>query len=219
MSRVKKILISAAISLGILLIATYIVNLNQSGNTVEIPFALTNIKEGMKLDKIKYLEVNMSSVDKKIFDNIPSTSDIKNGVANKEVNAGEVLLKNKIISKEEYLSKTQDTEIVSLPIKGATEGVSYKLKKMDKINVYYTAKKKAVDGILKNKIKVYSTNKEETMVTCLLLQNIEVIALTNNMGAETIDGTATNVLVRLKSEDVLMVANLKEQGTFTYSLI
>lgn len=219
MSRVKKILISAAISLGILLIATYIVNLNQSGNTVEIPFALTNIKEGMKLDKIKYLEVNMSSVDKKIFDNIPSTSDIKNGVANKEVNAGEVLLKNKIISKEEYLSKTQDTEIVSLPIKGATEGVSYKLKKMDKINVYYTAKKKAVDGILKNKIKVYSTNKEETMVTCLLLQNIEVIALTNNMGAETIDGTATNVLVRLKAEDVLMVANLKEQGTFTYSLI
>lgn len=219
MSRVKKILISAAISLGILLIATYIVNLNQSGNTVEIPFALTNIKEGMKLDKIKYLEVNMSSVDKKIFDNIPSMSDIKNGVANKEVNAGEVLLKNKIISKEEYLSKTQDTEIVSLPIKGATEGVSYKLKKMDKINVYYTAKKKAVDGILKNKIKVYSTNKEETMVTCLLLQNIEVIALTNNMGAETIDGTATNVLVRLKAEDVLMVANLKEQGTFTYSLI
>lgn len=219
MSRVKKILISAAISLGILLIATYIVNLNQSGNTVEIPFALTNIKEGMKLDKIKYLEVNMSSVDKKIFDNIPSTSDIKNGVANKEVNAGEVLLKNKIISKEEYLSKTQDTEIVSLPIKGATEGVSYKLKKMDKINVYYTAKKKAVDGILKNKIKVYSTNKEETMVTCLLLQNIEVIALTNNIGVETIDGTATNVLVRLKSEDVLMVANLKEQGTFTYSLI
>lgn len=219
MSRVKKILISAAISLGILLIATYIVNLNQSGNTVEIPFALTNIKEGMKLDKIKYLEVNMSSVDKKIFDNIPSMSDIKNGVANKEVNAGEVLLKNKIISKEEYLSKTQDTEIVSLPIKGATEGVSYKLKKMDKINVYYTAKKKAVDGILKNKIKVYSTNKEETMVTCLLLQNIEVIALTNNIGVETIDGTATNVLVRLKSEDVLMVANLKEQGTFTYSLI
>ena len=219
MSRVKKILISAAISLGILLIATYIVNLNQSGNTVEIPFALTNIKEGMKLDKIKYLEVNMSSVDKKIFDNIPSTSDIKNGVANKELNVGEVLLKNKIISKEEYLSKTQDTEIVSLPIKGATEGVSYKLKKMDKINVYYTAKKKAVDGILKNKIKVYSTNKEETMVTCLLLQNIEVIALTNNMGAETIDGTATNVLVRLKAEDVLMVANLKEQGTFTYSLI
>ena len=219
MSRVKKILISAAISLGILLIATYIVNLNQSGNTVEIPFALTNIKEGMKLDKIKYLEVNMSSVDKKIFDNIPSTSDIKNGVANKELNVGEVLLKNKIISKEEYLSKTQDTEIVSLPIKGATEGVSYKLKKMDKINVYYTAKKKAVDGILKNKIKVYSTNKEETMVTCLLLQNIEVIALTNNIGVETIDGTATNVLVRLKSEDVLMVANLKEQGTFTYSLI
>ena len=219
MSRVKKILISAAISLGILLISTYIVNLNQSGNTVEIPFALTNIKEGMKLDKIKYLEVNMSSVDKKIFDNIPSMSDIKNGVANKEVNAGEVLLKNKIISKEEYLSKTQDTEIVSLPIKGATEGVSYKLKKMDKINVYYTAKKKAVDVILKNKIKVYSTNKEDTMVTCLLLQNIEVIALTNNIGVETIDGTATNVLVRLKSEDVLMVANLKEQGTFTYSLI
>ncbi len=219
MSRVKKILISAAISLGILLIATYIVNFNQNKNVVKIPVVLTDIKEGMDLDKIEYLKIKISGIDKKIFGDIPNKQDIKNGVANKTLNVGEILLKSKIVSKEEYLAKVQDTEIISLPIKGATEGVSYKLKKEDKINVYYTAKKKAVDGILKTKIKVYSTNKEETMVTCLLLQNLEVISLTNNMGVETTDGTATNILVRLSSEDVLMVANLKEQGVFTYSLI
>ncbi len=219
MSKVKKILISAAISLVILLIATYIVNFNQNKNIVEIPVVLTNIKEGLSLDRIEYLKVKINGVDKKIFNDIPSKQDIKSGVANKMLNVGEILLKNKIISKEEYLAKVKDTEIISLPIKGATEGVSYKLKKEDKINVYYTAKKKAVDEILKTKIKVYSTNKEETMVTCLLFQNVEVIALTNNMGVETTDGTATNILVRLKSDDVLMVANLKEQGVFTYSLI
>lgn len=219
MSKVRKILISAGISLGILLIAIYVVNLGRNKNMVEIPIALTSIKEGTILEKVKFLQININGVDKKIFNNVPTKQEIEGKVANKNLNEGEILLKNKMVSKEEYLTKVEDTEVISLPIKGATEGVSYKLKKDDKINVYYTAKKKAVDEILKTKIKVYSTNKEETMVTCLLFQNIEVIALTNNMGVETADGTATNILVRLKSDDVLMVANLKEQGVFTYSLI
>ncbi len=201
------------------MIAIYIVTFNQNKNVVKVPIVLTNIKEGMALDTIEYLQIKVSGINKKIFEDIPDKQDIKNAVANKTLNVGEIILKDKIVSKEEYLAKIQDTEIISLPIKGATEGVSYKLKKEDIINVYYTAKKKAVDGILKAKIKVYSTNKEEAMVTCLLLQNVEVISLTNNMGVETSDGTATNILVRLKAEDVLMVANLKEQGVFTYSLI
>ena len=56
MSKVRKILISAGISLGILLIATYVVNLGRNKNMVEIPIALTSIKEGTILEKVKFLQ-------------------------------------------------------------------------------------------------------------------------------------------------------------------
>ena len=60
MSKVRKILISAGISLGILLIAIYVVNLGRNKNMVEIPIALTSIKEGTILEKVKFLQININ---------------------------------------------------------------------------------------------------------------------------------------------------------------
>lgn len=186
---------------------------------VEIPIVTKDINEGDEISQnISYIEIKLKTVEKDILTNIVKKEEIVNMVASKNISKGEILVKNKLISKENYLIKTENLEYVSLPVKNATEGVAYRIKSGDKINVYYTAKRKLVESILKNKVKVYSTNKEDTMVTCLLYQNIEVVALTNNLGIEVADGTATNILVRITSEEILEFANLKEQGIFTYTL-
>ncbi|MBR6688648.1 MAG: hypothetical protein IKL68_01365 [Clostridia bacterium] len=215
----KKILISAVITLVILLLSIGVLELVSNKDIVEIPIVTKDINEGDEISQnISYIEIKLKTVEKDILTNIVKKEEIVNMVASKNISKGEILVKNKLISKENYLIKTENLEYVSLPVKNATEGVAYRIKSGDKINVYYTAKRKLVESILKNKVKVYSTNKEDTMVTCLLYQNIEVVALTNNLGIEVADGTATNILVRITSEEILEFANLKEQGIFTYTL-
>lgn len=220
MTSIKKILISAVIALIILLISTGVLNIITNKDVIQVPVLSKNLQEGLELDgNVIYLEIKLNGISKDILENIVKKEELNNLVASRDLLKGEILLMDKIISKDEYLIKMENLEYISLPIKDATEGVAYKLKKGDKINVYYTAKKRLVDGLLNNKTKVYSTNKEETLVTCLLEQDVEVISLTNNMGLEVTDGTATNIIVRLPRDKILEITNLKEQGIFTYSLV
>ncbi len=219
MSKIKKILISAAISLIVIAISSFIIKLIDNKNIVLVPIATSKIEEGSELNNISYVQVKLKNTSKDILENVVNENRLSEFVAGCNIQKGEIIIKDKVVLKEEYLEKVENLEFVSLPIKGATEGVAYKLKNGDQINVYYTAKRKSVEGILKSKLKVYSSTKEESMVTCLLYQNVEVIMITNNLGVEVTDGSATNILVRLKAEEVLELANLKEQGVFTYSLI
>ena len=129
-----------------------------------------------------------------------------------------MICKANLIQSEEFLAKVEGMEYIALPIKSATEGVCYKLKKGDRITVYYTAKKKLVDGVLKDKKKIYSTGTSETLVTCLLYENLEIIAMTNNIGQDTSGTTVTDIVVRLSQSEALELANLKEQGTFTLAI-
>lgn len=219
MSKIKKILVSSVIALIVIAIAAFVIKLIDNKNVILVPVATSNIEEGSKLSDVAYVQVKLKNIAKDVLENMVKEQDLFKYVAKNSIQKGETLIKDKVILKEEYLEKTENLEYVSLPIKGATEGVAYKLSVGDKINVYYTAKRKSVEGILKSKLKVYSSTKEESMVTCLLYQNVEVVMVTNNLGVEVTDGSATNILVRLKSEEVLELANLKEQGVFTYSLI
>ena len=220
MSKIKKILISLIISLVIVLICTGVLSLISNNEVLKVPIAIERIEEGETIKRnISYVEIDLKDINKEVLDNILEESELEYYIANKTIEKGELIFKRDGISREDYLIKTKDLEYVSLPIKSATEGVAYKLKQGDKINVYYTAKRKLVDSILKSKIKLYSSSNEETMVTCLLYQNIEVVSLTDNMGRTVNDGTATEILVRLKNDEVLEFANLKDQGVFTYSLI
>ena len=200
-------LISAVISLVVVLIATYILNQTNNKNVIIVPIVTKDIEQGEKLAYIDCIEVNLKGINENVLENIVSKEEMDKLVASTNLLKGEILLKDKVALKEEYLARVENLEIVSLPIK-ANEAVTLKLKRGDKINVYYTAKRKSVDGIIKSKIKVYSSSKEDTIVTCLLYQNIQVV-----------DVDDTNILVQLKSEEILELANLKEQGVFTFTLI
>ena len=122
------------------------------------------------------------------------------------------------LTEEEYLEKKENMEYIALPVKSATEGVCYKLKKGDIISVYYTAKKKLVDSVIKDRKKIYSVATTETLVTCLLYENLEIIAMTNNTGQDTTGANITDIVVRLTQEQAMELANLKEQGTFTIAI-
>lgn len=219
MLNIKKILISAVISLIVIVIASFVMKLLDDKNMVLVPIATSKIEEGCVLNNIVYIQAKLKNISKDVLENVVEERELPKLVAGCSIQKGELVVKDKVVLKEEYLDKIKGLEYISLPIKGATEGVAYKLKNGDRINVYYTAKRKSVEGILKSKLKVYSSTKEESMVTCLLYQNVEVVMITNNLGVEVTDGSATNIVVRLKSEEVLELANLKEQGVFTYSLI
>ena len=221
MSKVKKILISATISLGLLLLSMFLVTFLNNKKVVEIPVVISKIEQGEKIDlnKIQIVEVNVNKIKRDVFVNVLNKETLKDKVAKIPLSVGEIVIDNKVIDQEEYLKSIAGMAYVSLPVKSCTEGVSYKISKGDKINVYYTAKQKAVDNVIKSKTKIYSTNKEETMVTCLLYENVEIVALTNNLGVEVADGTITDIVVMLEQNEILEFVNLKEQGVFTYSLI
>lgn len=220
MSRIKYIIISSAVALIVLLAITYFINLKANETFIEIAIANNDIKEGESLtdESIKWIKVDTSRINK---DNYITKENVKRYyeyLLNSNINNGQVICKTNLIQKDEFLVDVEGMEYIALPIKSATEGVCYKLKKGDRITVYYTAKKKLVEGVLKDKKKIYSVGTSETLVTCLLYENLEIIAMSNNIGQDASGTMVTDIVVRLSQSEALELVNLKDQGTFTLSM-
>ena len=101
-----------------------------------------------------------------------------------------------------------------MPINNSSYPTCTKLKKGDRVAVYYTAKTKDISNAIKDKKRLYSTNDGTGLVTCLLFESVEVISTHDSTGKETKDSIVTDILVRLNKEDAFLVANLKSQGVF-----
>ena len=220
MNRIKYIIISSLIALIVLLVVTYVINLKENETFLEIAIANNDIKEGegLAVKNIKWIKVDTTRINREIYITRENIEKYKGHLLNTNVYNGQVICKTNLIQSEEFLTKIEGMEYIALPVKSATEGVCYKLKRGDKITVYYTAKKKLVDSVLKDKKKIYSTNTSETLVTCLLYENLEIIAMTNNIGQDTVGATVTDIVVRLSQSEALELANLKDQGTFTLAI-
>lgn len=220
MNRIKYILIASFISVVVLIAITYFINLKTNNKYVNVAVAGKELLQGdvISMENIIWAKVDSLNLN---IDNYITQGDInelKKYVLNNNVERGQVVSKKSLIKREQYLEKTEGLEYIAIPIKSTTEGVCYKLKKGDKISVYYTAKRKLVDEVLKDKKKIYSVATSETMVTCLLYENIEIIAMTNSIGQDVKETGITDIVVRLTSDQALELVNLKEQGTFTLSL-
>jgi len=220
MDRIKYIIIACVIALLVLGTVTYLINLNINKSYINVAVANSKINEGEKIStkNISWVKLDTSNVDVENYiteNNINSMTDY---VLSNSLEKGQVIWKKNLIKNEEYLETTEGLEYIALPVKSATEGVCYKFKKGDRISVYYTAKKKLVDSVLKDKKKIYSVATSETLVTCLLYDNLEIIAMTNNIGQDVSGTSITDIVVRLTGEEAMELANLKEQGTFTLTI-
>jgi len=220
MKRIKYIIIASVISLIILFIISYIVNMNVNKSYISIAVAMNEINKGERVsnENVIWVEVDASKLNVENYITEDNIKSLNKYVLNNNVEKGQVIWKNYLIKSEEYLENEEGFEYIALPVKSSTEGVCYKIKKGDKVSVYYTAKKKLVENVLSDKKKIYSVATSETLVSCLLYENLEIIATTNNIGQDIIGNGITDIVVKLTQEQALELVNLKEQGTFTLAV-
>ena len=99
MSKIKKILISAVISLVVVLIASLGIKLVENKNILAIPIVTNKIEEGGSLEHVSYIEVKLKNITKDVLENIVSKDKLEDYVANNTLQKGEILLKNKLCLK------------------------------------------------------------------------------------------------------------------------
>lgn len=220
MNRIKYIIVACVVAALVLCGVSYIINLNVNKAYINVAVATTELKEGDTIsnDNINWVKLDASNLDEDNYVTENNINSIKGCILGNELQKGQVIWKNDLINKEEYLEKIEGIEYIALPVKSATDGVCYKLKKGDKISVYYTAKRKLVDSVLKDKKKIYSVATSETLVTCLLYDELEIIAMTNSIGQDVTGTSITDIVVRVTAEQAMEIVNLKEQGTFTLAV-
>lgn len=220
MNKTKRIIIASLISLVVVSIFSYVIKTKENNSFVKVPIALKEIKIGEKINNTntKWINVKKDIEINNIYKNLISVDELKKYVASKEVTRGQVINKSNLVLNEEYLANEKGYQYIALPISSSDNGVSYKIKKGDNITVYYTAKRRNVEAVLKEKLKMYSTENMDGMVTCKLYENIQVISVNNSIGQEVEDNTITDIVIRLSEQDAMLLANLKEQGTFTLAI-
>ena len=211
MNKTKKIIISLSVSLVFLLIINYIFNFRSNNSYIKVPVFKNNLLEDSLLNRsnISYVNVKTSDLNKDFLEQVINADDMKNLKINRNVYQGEFILKSLI--KEDDANSETDYEQVSLPISRDSVVTCKNLKFGDLVDVYYTAKLKDVSYAIKDKTRIYSNNEKEGYVTCVLFENAQVLSIGDSTGSEA--GVVTNIVVRLKKEDAMLVSNLKALGT------
>lgn len=219
MLNIKRIIIASSISLVILIICNVLLGVKDKKSYIEVPVAVSSITkgEGIKNENIKWIKLKESKETKEIYSKILA-DNLSGNVAKENIEAGQIITKESIKLKEEYLKSAEDMSYVAIPISNTTEAVGYKIEKGDVITVYYTAKRRLVSEVLKDKERIYGASVDEALVTCKLLDKVEVISVNNSTGDEKDKTNISDVVVCTENANAMLIANLKEQGNFYIAL-
>ena len=215
MDKTKKIIISLSIALVLILIANYIVISSTNSNYIMLPVFKESMLKGNTIDAqdITYIQVKNTKESEMLLQNSLEVN-FQNKILTQDVIKGQLVTNTMFALKEEILESQINYKYISIPISDLSYPTCNKLKKNDKVTIYYTAKNKAVSNAIKDKQRLYSNSEIEGLVTCLLFEEVEVISIHDSTGKETKENVVTDILVRLNTEDAMLVANLKAQGTF-----
>lgn len=222
MNKIKKITISVALSLLILVVFNYICFKVVKATYISAFILLEDVAKGDKLtkDKISEVKIKKDLNLNKIESNSLKTPSLEGFVCKYNIVKGQLITNSVLIAESEYLSVQNGYENVSIPINNSTNILGYQVKKGDGINIYYTAKLKDVSKISEAYTKVYTTSSQEGNVTFKLYDNVQVIATYDNSGKQTKSGEPTNqVIIKVKKEDSIVISALKGQGVFDISLV
>lgn len=216
MEKRKKMIISLIIALIIIVVANCTIIYITNSNYIIIPVFNKELLKGKEVTNkdISYIQVKNTNENKVVFQNTLS-NQLKLGILIQDVSKGEIITNSKFISKEDVLDNDdKNYKYISIPVSELSYSTCNKLKRGDKITIYYTAKNKAVINAINDKPKLYSNDDLEGLVTCLLFDEVEVISTHDNTGKETNENIVTDILIRLNKEEAILVANLKSQGKF-----
>ena len=215
MDKTKKIIISLAISLVIVVVLNYIVITKVDSNYIEIPIFKQDLLKGkqINLEDIITIQVKKTRKNKDVLQ-INSINNFLGKTLGRDVFKGEIVAEDKLLNKEEFNEENTNYQYISIPISKLSYATCSNLKRGDKVTVYYTGKNKDVSNAIKDKKRLYSNTAQEGLVTCMLFEEVEIISLHDNTGKEAEEKIVTDVLIRLRKEEAILVANLKSQGTF-----
>ena len=215
MEKTKKIIISLAISLVIVVVLNYVVITNVNSNYIEIPVFKEDMLKGKQVESkdITIMQVKKTKENESLLQTSSIESLIGKALGG-DVVKGEIVREDNFLSNDELHEEDINYQYISIPINDLSYATCNKLKRGDKVAVYYTAKTKDVSNAIKDKKRLYSNTQQEGLVTCLLFETVEIISVHDNTGKETKENIVTDVLLRLQKEEAILVANLKSQGTF-----
>lgn len=215
MDKTKKIIISLAISLVIVVVLNYVVITNVNSNYIEIPVFKEDMLKGKRVEweDIITIQVKRTKENEAMLQESPISSLIGKTLG-QDVYKGDFVRGDNFIDNSEIYEEATNYQYISIPINDLSYATCNKLKRGDKVAVYYTAKTKDVSNAIKDKKRLYSNTAIDGLVTCLLFETVEIISVHDNTGKETKENIVTDVLLRLQKEEAILVANLKSQGTF-----
>lgn len=215
MDKTKKIVISLAISLVVLVILNFIVISYTNSDYIEVPVFKESMLKGKIVEQkdIATIQVKKTKENEALLQSAVANSFARK-VLTDDVFQGEIVTEDKFVNAEQVLEQDTNYSYISIPINDLSYPTCNKLKRGDKVAVYYTAKTKDVSNAIQDKQRLYSNTAGEGMVTCLLFEAVEVISVHDSTGKETKDNIITDILVRVNKEDAILIANLKSQGTF-----
>lgn len=219
MRNIKRIIISAGISLVILIICNMLLGVKDRKSYIEVPIAINSIIKGKAINEedVIWIKIKESKETKEIYEK-ERQINFGDSIAKNNIESGQIITTENIVLKSEYLKSEDNMSYVAIPVSNTTEAVGYKIEKGDNITVYYTAKRRLVSEILKDKIRIYGANVDEALVTCKLLENVEIVSVNNSTGEEGDKSSITDVVVRTEDSNAMLIANLKEQGVFYIAL-
>lgn len=215
MDKTKKIIISLGVSLLIVIILNYITIASTNSDYIELPiYKSEKLKGSIVQDKdIMNLKVKKTKENEDLLKQSQKI-DIQSKVLNVDVLKGQIVTEEHFVYKDDILESNQEFQYIAIPISSTSYPTCSSLKRGDKVTIYYTAKAKDITNAIKNKKKLYANNYQEGLVTCLLFEEAEVISVHDSTGKQVQNTVVTDILIRLKKEDVMLVANLKSQGVF-----
>lgn len=215
MDKTKKIIISLAISLVIVVVLNYVVITNVNSNYIEIPVFKEDMLKGKRVEweDIITIQVKRTKENEAMLQESQISSLIGKTLG-QDVYKGDFVRGDNFIDNSEIYEEATNYQYISIPINDLSYATCNKLKRGDKVAVYYTAKTKDVSNAIKDKKRLYSNTATDGLVTCLLFETVEIISVHDNTGKETKENIVTDVLLRLQKEEAILVANLKSQGTF-----
>lgn len=178
--------------------------------------------------------IEKCKIDKKI-DGIEYITDINlysDYVFKHDVKSGTILKDIDLIKADKY-EVDKSYEYISIKVTNAEDSVSYQVGKNKIVNLYYTAKTSQIEDIMQlfsykeGEIKDYVIlGTQEPFTTVKLLENIEIVDLFNKNGISVENkellGTDTlidTVMIKVKSDMAIRINNLKNYGSFSFSVV
>lgn len=218
MNKKKQIIIAIAAALIIVIFFNVIYEKKFKTQYISVYMLNKDVMEKEKIRMEDLVKVNIEKNDNSYIDDFNIKNYIDKKIYKSNLSKGQILLKDTL--KEETKEELESEKIkITIPIKDSSYANSYKLRRGDKVNLYYSARLNQVNNILKDFEKNISSSSIDSFVTSLILKDKTIKAIYDENGQEVTNYTKFKEIVFEVDEKLAnIITNLKIQGEFDICL-